>query len=251
MLNEPFAVGDSPVHRTDPRFRLAAAFFYSVVVAILYQFPSLSVSVIFSLVLVKIAGLDGKAVFKRLALVNGFVLLFWLILPFTAQGTVMYTLGPLNIHEPGVRLAAQITLKSNAIIMAFIALVSTMSFATLGHTLNSLGLPRKLVFLFILTYRYIFVIEQEYKKIKRSVKVRGFTPKTNLHCYKTYAYMIGMILIRASARGERVYKAMLCRGFDGRFYSLVEFPSSRKNWIFMIIMILCTTSIVFMEMYYA
>ena len=250
MLNEPFAVGNSAIHKTDPRFRLISAFIYSIVVAVLYQFPSLAIAALFSLILISFAGLDHKTVFKRLALVNGFVLLFWLILPFTSQGEIIYTAGPLNIYRPGVILAAQITLKSNTIIMAFIALVSTMSFATLGHTLNSLGLPRKLVFLFMLTYRYIFVIEQEYQKIARSVKIRGFTPKTTLHCYKTYAYMIGMILIRASARAERVYKAMLCRGFNGQFHTLTEFSSSRKNWLFLAIVIFCTALIIFMEIYY-
>ncbi len=247
MLNEPFSIGNSFIHRTDPRLRLISAFVYSIVVAVLYGFPSLIASVGFSFALVRVAGLNGKAVLKRLALINGFVLLFWLILPFTAGGNILYSLGPLNIYETGVFLALQITLKSNAIIMAFIALVSTMNFSTLGHALNSLRLPQKFVFLFVLTYRYIFVIEQEYKKIWRSIKVRGFFPKTTIHCYKTYAYMIGMIFVRASARADRVYRAMLCRGFDGSFYTLAEYPSSGKNRLFLCLIFFCTFSIIFLE----
>lgn len=250
MLQEPFSVGNSFLHRTDPRFRLVSALLYSIVVAVLYGFFSLIASTVFSLALVRAAGLDGKTVLKRLALVNGFVLLFLLILPLTAGGDILFSIGFLQIYQPGVVLALQIALKSNAIIMAFIALVSTMNFSTLGHALNSLGLPRKFVFLFILTYRYIFVIEQEYKKIWRSIKIRGFSPRTSLHCYKTYAYMIGMIFVKASARAERVYQAMRCRGFNGGFYTLSEFPSSRKNWLFLFFMLFSTTLIILMELYF-
>lgn len=250
MLQEPFAVGNSIIHRIDPRFRLISALLYSIVVAILYGFYPLIASVLISGALIRTAGLDGKAVLKRLALVNGFVLIFWLILPFTAKGNILYTIAFLNIYEPGVVLALQVTLKSNAIIMAFIAMVSTMSFSTLGHTLNSLGLPQKFVFLFVLTYRYIFVIEQEYKKIWRSIKIRGFSPKTTIHCYKTYAYMIGMIFVKASARADRVYRAMLCRGFDGCFYTLSEFPSSSRNWFFLVMMIFLSAFILLLEFYF-
>lgn len=250
MLSEPFAIGNSVIHRIDPRFRLLSALVYSIVLAVLYGFPALTAATAVSLVLVRTAKLNGRAVLKRLALVNGFVFLFWLILPFTAKGEILYAIGPVSIYEPGVVLALQITLKSNALIMAFIALVSTMAFSTLGYALNSLGLPRKFVFLFILTYRYIFVIEQEYKKIWRSIKIRGFSPKTSIHCYKTYAYMIGMIFVRASARADRVYRAMLCRGFDGRFYTLSEFPASGKNWLFLGLMMACTAVIIFMESFF-
>ncbi len=250
MLQEPFSVGNSFLHRTDPRFRLVSALLYSIVVAVLYGFFSLIASAVFSLALVRAAGLDGKTVLKRLALVNGFVLLFLLILPLTAGGDIFFSIGFLHIYQPGVVLALQIALKSNAIIMAFIALVSTMNFSTLGHALNSLGLPHKFVFLFILTYRYIFVIEQEYKKIWRSIKIRGFSPKTTLHCYKTYAYMIGMIFVKASARAERVYRAMRCRGFNGSFYTLAEFPSSGKNWLFLFFMLFSTFLIILMELYF-
>lgn len=250
MLSEPFSTGNSVIHRVDPRHRILAAFFYSVVVAVMIQLPALAMATVLSGLLVKTAGLDGGAVFRRLALVNGFVALFWLILPFTAKGNILFEAGPFTVYEAGVLLALQITLKSNAIIMAFISLVSTMSFSTLGYALRSLKLPHKLVFLFILTYRYIFVIEQEYRKIWRSVKVRGFSPTTSLHCYKTYAYMIGMIFVRAAARADRVYRAMLCRGFNGRFHSLSDFPASGKNGFFLFLAILCTVLLISTEWYF-
>jgi cobalt/nickel transport system permease protein len=96
--------------------------------------------------------------------------------------------------------------------------------------------PSKIIFLLLLTYRYIFVIDEEYKRLARSAKIRGFRPGTNLHTYKTYAYFVGMLFVRASTRAERVHQAMLCRGFRGRFHCLGEFSFSRMDWIFSLIM---------------
>ncbi|MGM0451556.1 MAG: cobalt ECF transporter T component CbiQ [Thermodesulfobacteriota bacterium] len=247
MIEEPFAHGNSILHRLDPRVKIVTAVVYSVVVAVVYQFPALAAAFVISTLLLRMAGLNLKTVVKRLALVNGFVLMFWLILPLTANGQILYQWGPMAIYQPGVIIAAQITLKSNAILMALIALVATMRFATLGHALNRLRLPEKFVFLFMLTYRYIFVIEAEYKRIWRAVKIRGFYPKTSIHCYKTYAYMIGMLFIRAANRAERVYRAMRCRGFTGRFYSLAEFRPSAGSWIFSTFMAFISAGLIFLE----
>ncbi|MFP4573765.1 MAG: cobalt ECF transporter T component CbiQ [Desulfobacterales bacterium] len=247
MLDEAFAYGNSVIHRLDPRFKTAAAVFYSILVAALYGFASLALALVVSLVMIRLADLEFKLVFRRLLLVNGFVAFLWLVLPFTARGGEVYHFGPFLLYEQGFFLAAGITLKSNAILMAVIALAATMPLAALGHAMNRLKFPKKLVFLLMLTYRYIFVLEQEYRKILRAIKIRGFIPQTSLHGYKTYAYIIGMLFVRASARAERVYGAMQCRGFTGKFYSLAEFRASGKNYIFSILLILAGSAMLLLE----
>lgn len=124
-------------------------------------------------------------------------------------------MGPLVATVEGVGLAARITLKANAILLVFIALVATMPVATLGHALHRLAVPDKLVHLLLFTYRYIHVMEKEYKRLHNAAVIRGFRPRTDRHTYKTYAYLVGMLLVRSLARAERVYDAMLCRGFQG------------------------------------
>ena len=119
-----------------------------------------------------------------------------------------------------------------AILLALIALIATMTFSTLGYALSRMPIPDKFVHLLLMTYRYIFVIEQEYQRLIRAVQIRGFRPRTNMHTYKTYAYIIGMLFVRSSLRADRVYKAMLCRGFKNKFYCLQEFSAGCKEWIF-------------------
>ena len=102
-----------------------------------------------------------------------------------------------------------------------------MPLATLGYALNRLRVPDKIVHLLLMTYRYVFVLEQEYQRLMRAVKIRGFQPATNLHTYRTYAYVVGMLFVRAAERAERVQQAMLCRGFKRKFYCLQEFKADR------------------------
>ncbi len=89
----------------------------------------------------------------------------------------------------------------------------------------------------LFTYRYIFVIEQEYARLVRALKVRGFKARTDMHTYRTVANLFGVLLIRSFDRAERVYKAMLCRGFQGRFHTLSLLSSTPRDYGFLLIML--------------
>ncbi len=247
MLREPFAVGNSILHRLDPRVRLVSAAAYSSVVALSRNFQVLITAVIISFILILFAQLPAREIFKRILAVNFFILLLWLVLPLTFHGSIALKLGPLPVYSAGIITAAQITLKSNAIVLVLIALVATMNFSILGYTLNWLRVPDKIVHLMLMTYRYVFLIEQEYQRLIRAAKIRGFRPGTNLHTYKTYASIVGMLLVRATLRADRVYKAMLCRGFKRKFYCLYEFKTGRIEWIFAITMFGIIIGLIYFE----
>jgi cobalt/nickel transport system permease protein len=231
MLEEPFATGHSQIHRLDPRLKVLFATVYSFIVALSDRFPSLFAALALSFLMIGLARLNIREVAKRVLIVNGLILFFWLVLPLTFEGVVLFYLGPFAVTREGLLISARITLKSNAILLAFLALIASTSIATLGHALNRLRIPEKIVHLLLLTYRYVFVIEQEYQRLVRATKIRGFRPKSNMHTYRTYAYLIGMLFVRASERAARVHQAMLCRGFKGKFYCLREFSFSRLDFI--------------------
>jgi len=232
MLQEPFALGNSFIHRLDPRIRLVSASIYSIVVALSRDFQALTAAVLISFLLVILAQLPARDIIKRIIVVNSFIVLLWLVLPLTFQGPGALALGPLRIYSAGITMAAQITLKSNAILMALMALVATVNLSVLGNALNWLRIPDKIVHLLLMTYRYVFLIEQEYQRLIRTARIRGFRPGTNLHTYKTYASIVGMLLVRSALRADRVYKAMLCRGFKRKFYCLHEFKAGKHEWLF-------------------
>ena len=241
MITEPFTAGNSVIHNVDPRLKIVFAVMLSCAVAVANSLPTLFSGLAVALLLVLLARLDGQAVLKRLTVVFGFMALIWVVLPVTYPGAPLFEIGPLQASRPGVALCLKITLKSVAILSILIALVATTTLSAIGNALYRLGVPGKLVYLMVMTYRYIFVIENEYQRLIRAARIRGFQPGTNIHSYKTFAYLTGMIFIRASARAERVYQAMLCRGFKGQFYALGPVVPYTRNRVFIV---LTTTALI-------
>ncbi len=237
MHFEEFSHGHSLIHRLDPRVKAASAALFSIVVALADRPAVLWAALGISIGLVLLAGLHRPRVLSRLAIVNGFVLFLWFFLPFTHPGTAAFTLGPLTASKEGLALAGAVTLKSNAIILAVMALLATNTVFTLIHALRHLYLPDKLVHLFFFTFRYLQVIHEEYLRLRAAMRIRCFRPRTNLHTYRSLAYLLGMLLVRSFDRSERVLRAMRCRGYDGRLWVLDHFHfSARRDLTFLAIM---------------
>lgn len=232
-LPEPFAEGGSLVHRLDPRGKLVVAAFFSLLLALSGTYPTALAGLGLAGLYLALARLPLKRVLLRLVLVNSFVFFLWLVLPFTYPGEELTRFGPLAVTRQGVWLTGLITLKSNAIVITLLALLATSPVITLGQALQQLKVPDKLCHLLLFTYRYIHVLEQEYQRLLQAMKVRGFQPRTDLHTYRSYAYLVAMLLVRSYDRAERVFQAMLCRGFQGKFYSLAAFSWKPRDWLFL------------------
>lgn len=232
MISHSFLAKNSSFNALDPRVKIVSAFGLSVGIALMNTIESLICSLLISVLIIIVAKLDIRVVFKRLKVLLRFLVMLWIILPFAMQGFTFSQGVVLDFNGDGLLLALAITLKSISILFIFIALVGSIKPPVFGHALLKLRVPAKLVFLFLITYRYIFVFEREYQKLKRAAKIRSFVPRTNLHTYRTYAYLFAMLFVRAFNRGERVYQAMVCRGFDGKFNSLHDFTLKKQDIIF-------------------
>ncbi|MGD8513539.1 MAG: cobalt ECF transporter T component CbiQ [Deltaproteobacteria bacterium] len=231
------AGGDSLIQHLDPRVKIVFAFLFSVVVAVSNRFLVLLLALALGFSMALLARLPVKQVLVRLVPVNLFIIFLWFFLPFTFEGKPLFSVGPLLGTHEGVLYAARISIKSNAIMAVLISLVASTSLLTLGHAMHDLKIPKKLVHLFFFTYRYTYVIHQEYLRLVNAMKVRGFRPGTNMHTYKTFAYLVGMLLVRSSERADRVHSAMLCRCFRGRLYSLSMFSLKPKDVVSLILML--------------
>jgi cobalt/nickel transport system permease protein len=237
---EEFALGDSWVHDADPRVKILAALIFSVVVALNHSLLASTLALVFPIFLVIAAGLNAKQVLVRLAVVNGFIVFLWFFLPFTFPGKIVWSLGPLDIHGEGVLYSLLITVKSNAIVLTVLALLGTSPVFTLFHALSHMRVPGKIVHLFFFCFRYVRVIHEEYHRLVNAMKVRGFKPGTNMHTYRTYAYLVGMLLVRSFDRSQRILAAMKCRGFKGEFYILHHYGMKKSDYF------LATSTILFL-----
>jgi len=226
------------IQRLDPRVKIVVIFLFSVVVAVSNRFVVLLLGLALGLSMALLARLPVKQVLVRLVPVNLFIIFLWFFLPFTLQGKPLFSVGPLVGTHEGVLYAARISIKANTIMAVLIGLVASTSLLTLGHAMHDLKIPKKLVHLFFFTYRYIYVIHKEYLRLVNAMKVRGFRPGTNMHTYRTFAYLVGMLLVRSSDRADRVHSAMLCRGFRGNLYSLSAFSLRACDVISLILMLI-------------
>ena len=223
MTHTSFSSGQSLIHRTDPRLRLVLCLGLAIVMAGLNTLIGASFALLFSACLACSAGLPLRGVSQRLLLVNGFIAFLWIMLPFSASGETVFQMGPFQATREGIELAGLITLKSNSIILCIMALVATIPMADMGQTLASLRVPDKFTVMFILCYRYLHLIREEYRRLAAAARIRCFRPGTNRHTYRTYGYLLGMLLVGSYERGRRVHQAMRLRAFQGRFYSLRRF----------------------------
>jgi cobalt/nickel transport system permease protein len=246
-IQEPFSEGTSLMHRLDPRGKIVVAALFSILVAVAKSFPASLAGLALALVWLVLARLPLKKVATKLLAVNSFIFFLWLVLPFTYPGDPVWGFGPLVATRQGLTFAALITLKSNAIIIGLIALIATVPVVTLGQAMHSLRLPDKLCHLLLFTYRYLYVFELEFQRLVQAMKIRGFQPRTNLHTYRSYAYLAAMLLVRSYDRADRVFQAMLCRGFHGIFYSLRTFAWHRRDGVFVIVSLLALVGVLFLE----
>jgi cobalt/nickel transport system permease protein len=230
MHLETLAHGHSFLHRLDPRSKLAAAIGLSLAAALGQGLAAESAALGLGIAAVLWARLPWREVGKRLAPVNGFAAMMWLMLPWRLGGT-----GPLGlgIDPQGLGLATDITLKANAVMLLLLALVATSPVNHVFHALAHWRAPDKLVHLFLFFYRYLHVLHREYHRLNLALKARAFTPRTDLHTYRTYAWLVGMLLVRSYDRAQRVYQAMLCRGFNGTFWLLDHFHWGRRDNLFL------------------
>ncbi|MBI9078410.1 MAG: cobalt ECF transporter T component CbiQ [Pseudodesulfovibrio sp.] len=247
-LADPITAGDSFISRIDPRIRLVCAAAITLPVAVLNIIDPAWIALATGIAFVFLARITLSNLLKRLCIINLFILFLWLFIPFSQPGEFSFSIGPFNATHEGISLALLISIKSNAIVLILMSLMGTIAIQDLGPAMQQLKIPNKLCHILLFTYRYIFVIHQEYTTMCRAMQARGFKPKTNTHTYRSYAWLVGMLLIKSWDRAERVHGAMRCRGFQGRFYTLAEFNTGLKDYIFLAASLLLALGLIFTEL---
>ncbi len=203
------------LRRIDPRLRITAAVVFAITTVALQSLSLLTVILLIAALLMIAARLPLGQTIKRVIAMDTFIIAMIAFLPFTMEGTPIFTIFGLSASYEGLIRAAEIALTANAVVMAMLALAGSMEETTFGQALHALKVPAKLVHLLLFTIRYIEVLREEYRRLRLAMKCRGFRPGTNGHTYRSFGYLVGMMLIRAMERSERIMDAMKCRGFTG------------------------------------
>ncbi len=243
MFNE-YIKGCSIIHKFDPRIKIIYAFVFSLVIALQNELVPSLIGLLISIILIIIARIKCLEIINRLLIVDKFILLLWIVLPLTYPGEPLLKILGLKISQQGLLFTLLLTIKANAIMLILISLIATSSIFDIVHSLLHLKLPDKLVFLFFLIYRYIWVLYDEYEKIVRAAKARGFKLRNAIHTYRTIAYIVGSLIVKSYNRAENLYRAMVCRGFCGKFWLIDHFKFKFVDLLGVILLTVCIIVII-------
>ena len=239
-LDERFQQGAGLLHRLEARTKLlvALAFIFSATLT-----PTGRWEVLGGLAAVLAAGvllgrLSPLLVLRRSALALPFVLAAVPLL-FTRQGESLFTLPVLawrwTATEAGLEAVLTILLKSWLSVCAAVVLTATTPAPDLLRALQGLHTPRVLVATVSFMYRYIFVIGEEAQRLMRARECRSAvagegTGGTVRWRARVLGNMVGSLFLRSYERAERIYDAMLSRGYDGELKSLAAVPLRRADY---------------------
>ena len=216
---------ESPVHRLDARAQIltTAIFVLTVMSFPRYEVSALMPFFIYPFVLVSAGGLPVRVLIRKVAVAAPFALCVGLFNPLLDR----QPMGVIGSHEiaAGWFSFASIMLRFILTVSAGVILVACTGIHRLSAGLERLGMPRVFAVQLLFLYRYFFVIGDEGLRMKRSVEIRS-TGSYGLG-FKVYGHVIGHLLIRAMDRAQRIYRAMVARGFDGEIRLLQQ---TRPDW---------------------
>jgi cobalt/nickel transport system permease protein len=146
----------------------------------------------------------------------------------------------LTLSGEGLIAFATILLKSWVSVQAAALLVFTTPFHDLLEGLERLRLPRLMVAIVALMYRYLAVLTGEASRMMRARASRAAVPPGRKPPHWTWqgrvvGNMVGALFIRAYERSERVYLAMQSRGYAGHLRHLHDRPFPRPQLALLLI----------------
>lgn len=219
----------SPIHDLDPRLKLSSLLALTFSIVLLPELKLAALGFITALGLVILSKLPVHFVISYIKWIAFFTLPFLMILPFTVEGENLWSLGSIEVTYKGIEYGTLLTLRALSAAMLMLIMLATTGFEVTLKALDKLGMPKKLLQLLTLAYRYIFVLISEAKRLLRSVKARGFKQGTDPRTLKTMGKIIGMLFVKSYGRAERVHHAMKSRAYQGSLKPLSSFDLRRKD----------------------
>jgi len=159
----------------------------------------------------------------RMAGPLAFVILASVALLFLVPGQPVFRVGPLGVTDAGLLRFGSAMGRSAVALGAAVVLVSTTGFPDLVHALTQLRLPRAVTTSLGLAYRLIYILIDEIERIERAARSRNASRAAGSR-RKLAIGIAAAVMARSFARGERTYRAMLARGYNGEMPSLSSQP---------------------------
>ena len=224
-----YVEGTSPLHRIRPQCKLAATvlFVLAVVATPREAFWAYGAHAGIVAGAALLARVPLPFVLRRLVIEVPFVL-FALFLPFLGQGPRVDVLG-VSLSVEGLWAAWNILVKATIGLSATIVLAATTPVAEILHGLEHLRIPKAFTAVAAFMVRYADVIAGEMQRMRVARLSRGHDARWMWQA-RAVASSAGALFIRSFERGERVYLAMLSRGYEGSLPIFHEGAATPAQW---------------------
>ena len=242
---------NSFIHRLDPRTKLIFTLLFILVLVLTppNSWPAFAFYLLLIATLILFSKVPILYILKRSLVIMPFVLLITIFIPFFKEGEVAGSyniwLWQVSVTYNGLHVLCNVLIKAWLSILSLILLTSTTKLANLLKGLEQLRMPRIMVMILSFMYRYIFVLVDEVIRMKQARDSRNFGG-SRLWQMRTIGNMTGTLFIRSYERGERVYAAMVARGFDGQTRTLdrLNFRKADAYFGISLSLVLISTSVV-------
>jgi len=221
---------ESAVHHLDPRVKLVLTVGFIISAALVPEgvwtgYGALAALAVF---VVWVSRLGVGFVQRRAAVVLPFALAAVAVI-FSTPGPSVVTIPvlerELKVTSSGLIRFASIFLKSWLSVQTAVVLTASTRFPDLLRAMRDVGLPKVMVSVAGFAYRYIFVIGDEVLRMMRARAARSgaLGERSGRNVFwraQVTGGMAGSLFLRSIERSERVYDAMVARGYDGEMRSL-------------------------------
>ncbi|MEU1585454.1 cobalt ECF transporter T component CbiQ [Micromonospora sp. NPDC005710] len=223
---------NSPVHRLPPEVKIVAMVVFTIAVVATPReaFWAFGAYAVLVAAVAALARVGPRWLLSRALIELPFVL-FAVALPFLGSGDRVEVLG-LRLSEDGLHGAWNILAKGTLGVLASLLLAATTTTRDLIVGLDRLHCPQVLTQIATFMLRYLDVLVGEARRMRVARISRGDDPRF-LWQLRGFAAGIGALFLRAFERGERVYLAMLSRGYTGRMPAVWqgEGAASAGQWL--------------------
>jgi cobalt/nickel transport system permease protein len=219
---------DSFLHRMAPECKVAATvlFVFAVVATPRSAFWAFGIYAAVLVALALAAGMTPATLLRRLVIELPF-LAFAAFLPIVGGGERVDVLG-LSLSAEGLWAAWNIVIKGALGIAATSVLLATTDTRDILRGLERLRVPRVFVAIASFMLRYLEVIAGELRAMRIARISRGDDPRW-IGQARGVTQSAGTMFVRSYERGERVYLAMVSRGYDGTM-PVVTAATGRAAW---------------------
>jgi len=234
---------DSPVHRIEPRTKIISFGILIVAAVFAVNIPSSLFFLALAALILLASRLPLRFIVRRTRVIAVFVIPIIVLMPLTVPGTPIFSIGPLLVSEEGLSLGLLIAIRSVAAILLVITLLGTQRFDTTLKALSLLYVPGIIVQMLLFTYRYIYVMIDEFLRIWSSMRSKGYRFRFSRHGLAMIGNLIGMLLVKSYERAERVYLAMIAKGYTGKPISFSSFKVTMPDCFFCAIVVALTAAV--------